>query len=269
MQPMSGDATQKSRPILLINPGSPFARKCLIVLAELHFDVEIRVTGGFSSGLPDAQLLEINPLGEVPALRHGDLHIFGSQTICDYLIEAGGLTSLLPSTAMLRAKARMIEQIADDRVDPIHWGLIQARFMSWPSRLTRAALEDGALHDMALLVNWFANQLGQQTWFCGDKFSTADIAVIAHLGEIENRGDWPDNLKAWRDRTMERPAVIAAFQIAAEWRASLTAEDITNFAARSRQLRDTRIEWLLKHGGTTALNEAMADGKHWFSKHPA
>jgi beta-glucosidase len=75
---------------------SPFARKVKITLYEkgAAFDaIEIE------RGAQRAELLAINPRGEVPALVDGETVVAGSSLICDYLEDVIPRPALLPSTA--------------------------------------------------------------------------------------------------------------------------------------------------------------------------
>jgi glutathione S-transferase len=72
-------------------PPSPNARKVAAVIAHLHLtDIEhslIRLQKG-EHRHPD--YLAINPMGKVPALRDGDLLLWESNAIAQYLAERAG-----------------------------------------------------------------------------------------------------------------------------------------------------------------------------------
>ncbi len=77
---------------LYLSGTSPFARKCnmLVHLAGLVDHVEFVLT----NSLQDEHFRQVNPLGKVPALVDGDLTLFDSPLICEYLdaksVELGG-----------------------------------------------------------------------------------------------------------------------------------------------------------------------------------
>ena len=79
---------------LYANSLSPFVRKVRITLYEkaVAFDaLEIE------RGSQRAELLRINPRGEVPALVDAETVVTGSAMICDYLEDLHPRTALLPA----------------------------------------------------------------------------------------------------------------------------------------------------------------------------
>jgi glutathione S-transferase len=89
---------------------SPFVRKVRITLYEKRIDfdaVEIE------RGAQRAELLRVNPRGEVPALVDGDVVVTGSSTICDYVEERFPAPPLLPAEPAARARCRTLERVAD------------------------------------------------------------------------------------------------------------------------------------------------------------
>lgn len=55
-----------------------------------------------------AQIKHLSPSGKVPALRHGDLRIWDSLAICEYLAEQYPAKQLWPADAATRAEARAV-----------------------------------------------------------------------------------------------------------------------------------------------------------------
>src|SRR5262245_4035651 len=101
---------------LFANSLSPFVRKVRITLYEkgVDFDaVEIE------RGEQRADLLRVNPRGEVPALVDGDVVVVGSSTICDYVEERFPACPLLPSEPSARARCRTLERLSDTHTDAL------------------------------------------------------------------------------------------------------------------------------------------------------
>jgi maleylacetoacetate isomerase len=68
----------------------------------------------------DAGYRAVNPLGLVPALRHGAHIIVQSTAICEYLEETFSDTLLLPADAPGRARVRSIVQTVCSEIQPLN-----------------------------------------------------------------------------------------------------------------------------------------------------
>jgi glutathione S-transferase len=85
-------------------PPSPNARKVAAVVAHLQLThIEhalIRLQKGEHR---QPEYLAINPMGKVPALRDGDLLLWESNAICQYLADRAGDASFFPADPKMRA----------------------------------------------------------------------------------------------------------------------------------------------------------------------
>src|SRR6185295_17169942 len=85
-------------------PPSPNARKVAAVIAHLRLtDVEHALVRLHQGEHRQPDYLAINPMGRVPALRDGDLLLWESNAICQYLADRAGDTAFLPADAGRRA----------------------------------------------------------------------------------------------------------------------------------------------------------------------
>src|SRR5664279_5455264 len=83
--------------ILRSSPASPFARKVRLAAAILGASDEIEIVAADTSN-PDAQLLQQNPLGKIPALVLEDGRtLYDSAVILEYLDAGAGGGALIPS----------------------------------------------------------------------------------------------------------------------------------------------------------------------------
>src|SRR5258708_3841956 len=103
-------------------PLSLFARKVEIALREksLPFDrvmVPFTQAAGYAPKHPD--VLATNPKGQVPVLVDGDLTLFDSTLILEYLEDAYPTPPLYPAGAKARARCRLIELSADEILLPL------------------------------------------------------------------------------------------------------------------------------------------------------
>ena len=153
--------------------------------------------------------LAINPMGKVPAVRHGAVVVTESAAICAYLAETFVSAGLSPQTAAERAAyyrwmffaAGPLEQAVVART--LGWQVPEGRsvmvgFGSYADTL--AALEQG---------------LSTGPFVCGDRFTAADVYVGSSVawglmfGTIEKRPVF----EAYAARVQARPAYQRAAQI--------------------------------------------------------
>lgn len=83
--------------ILFEHPLSPYAQKLKIALREKGVACDLRLPEGLGSGAGYVvEFTRASPRGEVPALGDGDLRLFDSTIILDYLEERWPQPSLMP-----------------------------------------------------------------------------------------------------------------------------------------------------------------------------
>src|SRR3990170_5927988 len=103
--------------ILYSGPLSLFSRKVEIVLAEknLAFErvlVPFSQTKGYAPKHP--VVLAANPKGQVPVLVDGDVTLYDSTVIAEYLEDKYPSPSLFPREPEARARCRLLELEADE-----------------------------------------------------------------------------------------------------------------------------------------------------------
>jgi glutathione S-transferase len=98
---------------LYTSTGSPFARKCRVVRLEKGLqDAVDEVTAVFP--YKDDAYLQVNPIGQVPALVTDDGVVFtDSPLICAYLDEIGSGAKLIPASGDDHWRVRRLETLAD------------------------------------------------------------------------------------------------------------------------------------------------------------
>ncbi len=117
------------------------------------------------TGQPDSDFLKANPRGEVPALIDGDVTIFDSTIILEYIEDKWPEPALLPRDAAGRARARMIEEVMDTSFEPINWGLGEIRWFKRAEGERARTLEARAMVQARGLYHWLTRQLGEHDWF--------------------------------------------------------------------------------------------------------
>jgi glutathione S-transferase len=253
---------------LFDNPLSPYAQKVRLSLyeKEIAFDKhEI-----FREADRDA-LLAVSPRGEVPALRDGDIVVYDSRVICEYLEDRYPEVALRPGEAVLTARARRFELICDTQVDSAV--LIFALGKYFRPDLGRDHpeffVEAGRLIDANLAM--LDAELVGRDYFCGE-ISTADLALLPHIMAATFLGHAIpavlENLLAWVARMSARPSVQT---LTAEVLASLEESQKIEepfFSNDRLHWRSDRIEAALRCGMGEWLMAELASGRGFLSPAP-
>ena len=210
-------STQADRPILYSGPLSMFGAKVQIAALEKGLDFELVMVPydsarGYDPRHPE--VLRINPKRQVPVLVHGDVDIFDSTQIFEYLEDLKPVPALWPATPAARARARGLEHQSDEVYFP---HII--RLMSLQQDLKgEAALT--AIDAANRFYTEMERRLESSEWLAGS-YSYADIAffMAALFGERQGAppGAATPRLLAWRDRMSQRPPVRTVVSAMAAW----------------------------------------------------
>jgi glutathione S-transferase len=203
---------------LYSGPLSLFSRKVEIALGEkgLAFErvmVAFTQERGYQPKHPD--VLAANPKGQVPVLVDGDLTLFDSTLIFEYLEEAYPTPALLPPMgpggAKARARCRMMELRADEVVFPHARTFFYRTDPPHPDAAQRRANEEAGARAEAALRDHFTSLdkiVSGAEFLCGN-LSYADIAMFMTIIWTQRlKGpplkDYPA-LLAWFERLRARP----------------------------------------------------------------
>jgi glutathione S-transferase/RNA polymerase-associated protein len=102
------------------HPLSPYGQKVKIALREKAVAFETVSPGGLGAGGAQGAFAEANPRTEVPTLVDGDLAVFDSTVILEYLEDAYPTPPLLPASAAEKARVRIIEEVMDTHFEAIN-----------------------------------------------------------------------------------------------------------------------------------------------------
>ena len=160
-------------------------------------------------------VLRLHPKGQVPILVDGELVVYDSTQILEYLEQRNPEPPLFPSGLTDRARCREIEAYSDEIFFPKVLVLIQEVFYK-----PEPGAQDGervavAERQLAEDYDRFERQLAGRDWFC-PSFSVADIAVFLTTNFASTLGCPPPvthrNFAAWLARMVERPSVAREMQ---------------------------------------------------------
>ncbi len=195
---------------LLWSPRSPFVRKVMIVLHETGLETEVEkhryVVAMNMAPAPD--VLQINPLGKIPALVCEDgTPLFDSRVICEYLAHKSD-TQLFPKDFPARMTQLRWQALGDGLSDILLlWRIERSRGDCCHPEIARS-FEIKVRHALQQLEHE-ADQLKEMP------FAIGHIAIICALGQLDFR--WPgtgwqtefSKLGQWYQTVCLRPSVKA------------------------------------------------------------
>lgn len=177
----------------------------LILLEELGADYELKVLNLKAGDQKKPEYLAINPMGKVPAIRHGDAVVTEQVAIYLYLADLYGEAGLAPPLG-----------------DPLRGAYL--RWMAYYGSCFEPALVDRSMKrepapsstspygDYETMLNTLTDQLSQGPYMLGEKFSAVDVlwgTALMWTTAFKLVPDVPV-VKAYIDRINARPAVERA-----------------------------------------------------------
>jgi len=193
------------------HPFSLFPRRVLLALREKNLafeEVIVDLPGGATRG---EAFRRLNPFGQVPVLEDGDVVLYESVAILEYLEERHPDPPLLPRDPGDRGRARQLMLAAGDYLAP--------PFKRWLTRLfTPEATwnhEDQAraAEEIADHFDVLEGVLGSRDHLVGT-FSLADVCYVPMVCELPMIGldhllEMRPRVRSWIDRLNARPSVRA------------------------------------------------------------
>jgi glutathione S-transferase len=249
--------------LLYDHPLSPYGQKVKIALREKGVAFETVSPGGLGAGGAAGAFAEANPRAEVPTLIDGDVAVFDSTVILEYLEDAYPTPALLPKSAADRARVRMLEEVMDTHFEPINWGLSELRWFKRAEGDQAAKIEAAAARQLGGFFAWLERQLGEREWFNGEAFGWGDLAVVPFLNGSAGQGHPPpqgSRLAAWLARANARPSVAAATAEIAAMARGAAMPDVAELVEKGlfkREYRDHRLEWMIKSGGLDVVLKGL------------
>jgi glutathione S-transferase len=187
----------------------PYVQRAVIALAEKGVPFE-RVDIDLANK-PD-WFLKISPLGKVPVLvvatARGEVALFESNVICEYIEETQAGPKLHPSDPLVRAEHRAWMEFGSALLSDL-WGL---------ETTTDTATFESKRQAVAAKFARVEAALGEGPFFAGDRFSLVD-AVFAPIfryfdvfDELADLGIFKSTpkVRGWRAELARRPSVQAA-----------------------------------------------------------
>ncbi|HZZ67047.1 MAG TPA: glutathione S-transferase family protein [Phenylobacterium sp.] len=162
----------------------------------------------YATSLKGADYLAINPMGKIPAIRHGDTVVTEGAAICAYLADAFPQADLAPPLA--------------DRGDYYRWlffgagcveAAVTARSLGFEPKPEQKRM--AGFGDLTDTLNALEMAVTGRDYLAGGKFSAADVYTGSQIGWGMQFGsiDKRPAFTAYWDRVSSRPAAIRAREI--------------------------------------------------------
>lgn len=201
-----------SKPILYGTGVSNFVRSCRLTLEEkgvAYDQVEL---------FPDApEVAERHPFKKIPSFEHGEVRLFESLAICDYVDSAFDGPKVIPTDPAERGAALAWAISYIHYLDgPIIREIVIQRLVV-PSRggQTDEAVVKAAVPVAAERLAVVDRQIGTSGFIVGSSPTVADFFLLPAVSYLKMTPEGPEvlsnlaNVNAWYDRLAARPSAAA------------------------------------------------------------
>ena len=193
------------------------ARSARIIwlLEELGVPYELEVLEFKLEVLQSPAYLEVQPLGQIPAIRDGELTMFESGAILEYLLEKYGQGRLAPQPGAA-GRGEYLQWFHFGEVSlAVHVSqIVRERFGVYSAHPSDAVIERarGRLSASLAVID---RVLSRRAFVCGDTFTAADIMVSYGITMARIIRELPAefaNLAPYLERLKLRPAYDKAWR---------------------------------------------------------
>lgn len=189
-------------------PASTFAQRTRVVLLEKGIDFTATEVD-FQHKSPE--FLQISRYGKVPAIKHGDVELYESAIINEYLEEVFPEPPLLPSDPAKKAIARIWIDYANTRLAPAFNKFLRGKDGQEQEQGHREFLESL----LYLEQEGLSKLSGEGSYWLGEQLSLVDISiypwferlpVLEHFRQFTLPAETP-RLQAWWQKLRDRPSI--------------------------------------------------------------
>ncbi len=162
----------------------------------------------FGTTMKSPDYLAVNPMGKVPALRHGSVVVTECAAICAYLADAFPQAQLAPPPTERGAYYRWLFFAAG----PLEAAITDRALGVEPTDRQRGFVGYGSFDAVVEVLD---RALAGCEYIAGDRISAADVYVGSSVAFALQFGSLPrrDSLVAYADRLAQRPARQRAMRL--------------------------------------------------------
>ncbi|KAI1300088.1 hypothetical protein EDD11_006333 [Mortierella claussenii] len=186
--------TAAKKLVLYTNRFCPFAARAVLAMAETKQPYEA-VEIDLNKARPDWYLKEINPYGQVPALKIDDKSILLENLIvAEYLADLHPETGLMPNNPLQRAQSRYLIQHWGSRTQPaqqkaafsLDTSNATQRHQDWIKELEKidVLLRQAHRTPPTSTSAFSPSELQDGPYFLGKQFTFADLALASFLTRV-------------------------------------------------------------------------------------
>lgn len=189
---------------------NPMSRGRIVrwMLEEIGVAYETKILD-YAMTMKSAEFLAINPMGKVPAIKHGSAVVTETPAICAYLAETFPDAGLAPKTN-------------EERAAYYRWLFFAAGPLELALSLKMLKIEVTAESEKSLgcgnpqiTLDVIAQAVSASPYICGERFTAADVYIGSHIsfgtrfGIFEERPEFT----AYLERILSRPAKLRAEEL--------------------------------------------------------
>lgn len=189
---------------------NPMSRGRIVrwMLEELAIPYETEVLQ-YGSSIKNPEYLALNPMGKVPAIKHGNVFVTETAAICAYLADAFADKNLAPQTLDEKARYyRWMFFVAGPLEQAIGLKLVGAEITSEHQKSLGCGNPSDTFKTLAKAVS-------ETPYIAGDRFTAADVIVASYIGfytRFKLLDEVPE-FTSYLERVYNRPARIKANQL--------------------------------------------------------
>lgn len=258
--------------IVYEHPISPYAQSVKIALRQKGLDFELRlpdVLGGPSN----TTFRSANPRLEVPAFILGDVTLFETPVILEYIETQWPDSPLFPSDAKDRARGALAANVALTQYEALMWALGEIRLFKRAEGDFAQKLEKNIQQIATQLQKWLEQNLGERPYFSGKSFGYADICLVPIIDSSIRSGLGPgqsSSLVQWYERVKTIPSVAKTFAEAKAAAPKMAAMgDVfkapSTASSFKREYRDHRLDLMVRIGGVQVVVDGLKKDNIRFS----
>nr|XP_043609006.1 glutathione S-transferase APIC-like [Erigeron canadensis] len=201
------------------SPGSTATLRLRACLAEKDLDYEYIKIDMLKEEHKHPNFLSRNPFGQVPAFEDGDLELFESRAITQYLAHTyadNGTDLVLKDPKKMAVVAVWIE-VESHKFEPVgaklSWELVLKPMFGMTTDDTVVAENEKKLED---LLDVYESRLSKSKYLGGDSFTLADLHHLPNLQysmgtKVKRLFDARPHVTAWANDILSRPAWVKAY----------------------------------------------------------
>lgn len=178
----------------------PYAQRVRAVLVRLGQPFETAI---INLSDRDPEFLEMTPTGKVPLMIEGELKLYESQVICDYLAERNEWKEAYDQDPKIRNRQKLAMKQWDAVVLPAWYRGLQAP-ASFDGRVRDRVA--GEIEELASTAALFRDEVDNLPGFHFGPF-WARMCWMRETSPVVDLVEKHELLKAWLDRAVELPAV--------------------------------------------------------------